>query len=59
MLDVVRKCGIPDKHAGNGIYIFVYYMNNCSTVTVNTPDLKRLMVRHVKRKKNTVLFNNW
>jgi hypothetical protein len=59
MLDVVRKCGIPDKHAGSGIYIFVYYMNDCSTVTVGTPDLKRLGIRHVKQKKTTVLFNNW
>ena len=59
MLDVVRKCGIPDKHAGSGIYIFVYYMNDCSTVTVGTPDLKRLGIRHVKQNKTTVLFNNW
>jgi len=59
VLDVVRKCGIPDKHAGSGIYIFVYYMNDCSTVTVGTPDLKRLGIRHVKQKKTTVLFNNW
>jgi hypothetical protein len=59
MLDVVRKCGVPDKHAGSGIYIFAYYMNDCSTVTVGTPDLKRLGIRHVKQKKTTVLFNNW
>jgi hypothetical protein len=59
MLDVVRKCGVPDKHAGSGIYIFVYYMNDCSTVTVGTPDLKRLGIKHVKQKKTTVLFNNW
>jgi hypothetical protein len=59
MLDVVRKCGTPDKHAGSGIYIFVYYMNDCSTVTVDTPDLKRLGIRHVRQKKTTVLFNNW
>lgn len=32
MLDVVRKCGIPDRHTGSGIYIFVYYMDDCSTV---------------------------
>jgi hypothetical protein len=59
MLDVVRKCGIPDQHAGSGIYIFVYYMDDCSTVTIGTPDLKRLAIRHVKEKKTTVLFNNW
>jgi hypothetical protein len=59
MLDVVRKCGIPDKHAGSGIYIFVYYMNDCSTVSVGTPDLKRLGIRHVKHGKTTVLLGNW
>ena len=58
MLDVIRKCGIPDRHAGSGIYIFVYYMDDCSTVTVGTPDLKRLAIRHVKQEKTTVLFNN-
>jgi hypothetical protein len=59
MLDVVRECGVPDQHAGSGIYIFVYYMDDCSTVTVGTPDLKRLAIRHVKRKKTRVLFNAW
>jgi hypothetical protein len=59
MLDVVKKCGIPDQHTGSGIWIFVYYMNDCSTVMVGTPDLKRLGIRHVKQKKTTVLFNNW
>jgi hypothetical protein len=59
MLDVVRKCGMPDQHAGSGIYIFIYYMADCSTVTVGTPDLKQLTIRHVKQKKRTVLFNNW
>jgi hypothetical protein len=59
MLDVVRKCGMPDKHEGSGIYIFVYYMNDCSTVSVGTPDLKRLGITHVKRGKATVLLGNW
>ena len=59
MLDVVRKCGVPDQHTGSGIYIFIYYLNDCSTVTVGTPDLKRLEIRHGKQKKTTVLFNNW
>jgi hypothetical protein len=58
MLDVVKKCGIPDKHAGSGIYIFVYYMNDCSTVSVGTPDLKRLGIRHSKHGKTTVLLGN-
>ena len=59
MLDVVKRCGVPDQHAGSGIYIFVYYMNDCSTVTVGTPDLKRLSVTHAKQKKTNVLFKNW
>jgi hypothetical protein len=59
MLDVVRKCGMPDQHAGSGIYIFIYYMHDRSTVTVGTPDLKRLAIRHVKQKRTTVLFKNW
>lgn len=48
MLDVVRKCGMPDQHTGSGIWIFVYYMNDCSTVTVGTPDLKRLGIRELR-----------
>ncbi|SRR6266404_1468045 len=59
MLDVVKKCGIPDKHTGSGVYIFVYYMNDCSTVSVSTPDLKRLAISHVKHGKTTVLLDNW
>jgi hypothetical protein len=59
MFDVVRKCGIPDRHAGSGIYIFAYYMNDCSIVTVGTPDLKRIGIRHVKQKKTTVLLDSW
>jgi hypothetical protein len=59
MPDVVRKCGIPDKHMGSGFYIFVYYMADCSTVSVITPDLKRLGIRHGKHGKETVLFNDW
>jgi hypothetical protein len=59
MIDVVRKRGVPDQHTGSGIWIFVYYMNDCSTVTVGTPDLKQLQIRHVKQKKTAVLFNNW
>ncbi len=59
MIDVVRKCGIPDRHTGSGVYIFVYYMSDCSIVTVGTPDLKRISIRHAKKRKTTVLFGNW
>jgi hypothetical protein len=59
MLDVVRKCGVPDKHLGSGVYIFGYYMSDCSVVSVSTPDLQRLVVKHVKHGKTTVLLSNW
>jgi hypothetical protein len=58
MIDVVRKCGIPDKHVGSGVYIFVYYMSDCSTVSVGTPDLQHLGISHVKRGKTTVLLSD-
>jgi hypothetical protein len=57
MLDVVRKCGIPDKHMGSGGYIFGYYMADCSTVSISTPDLKRLGISHVKHGKATTLLS--
>ncbi len=59
MIDVVRKCGIPDKHLGSGVYIFVYYMKDCSVVSASTPDLQRLVMNHVKRGKAIVLLSNW
>ncbi|HEY3293587.1 MAG TPA: hypothetical protein VGJ85_08200 [Candidatus Nanopelagicaceae bacterium] len=59
MVDVVKKCGKPDNVTGSGISIFVYYMDDCSRVTIGTPDLKRLSIKHMKRKKTTVLFDNW
>ncbi len=59
MVQVVKKCGIPDKHLGSGIYIFGYYMSDCSIVSVGTPDLKHITVKHVKHGKTIVLFDNW
>jgi len=56
MIDVVRKCGIPDKHVGSGVYIFVYYINDCSTVSVGTPDLRHLGISHVKQGTTTILL---
>ncbi len=56
MTDVVRKCGVPDKHLGSGVYIFVYYMNDCSMVGVATGDLQHLRITHIKRSKSTVLL---
>lgn len=56
MTDVVQKCGIPDVHLGSGRYIFVYYLNDCSVVSVSTGDLQRLEITHIKRAKATVLL---
>jgi hypothetical protein len=58
MIDVVRKCGLPDKHMGSGVYIFVYYMNDCSTVSVGTSDLRELGISHVKQGTSTVLLSS-
>ena len=51
MIDVVRKCGLPDKHLGSGVYIFVYYMNDCSTISVGTPDLQHLGISRENRAR--------
>jgi hypothetical protein len=50
MVDVVRKCGIPDKHQGSGAYIFVYYMADCSVVSIRTPDLQHLTINHESKR---------
>ncbi len=57
MIDVVRKCGIPDEHQGSGIYIFVYDMADGSIVVVGTGDLQRLnYVDHIEKHKSTHLL---
>jgi hypothetical protein len=38
MIDVVRRCGIPDEHQGSGIYIFPYDLDDGSLVAVRTAD---------------------
>jgi len=40
MIDVVRKCGIPDEHQGSGIYIFLYDMDDGSLVAIGTADFE-------------------
>ncbi len=57
MVDVVRRCGIPDEHQGSGIFIFVYDMDDGSLVAVGTPDLKRLFyVDHLVGKTGESLL---
>jgi len=33
-------------------------MNDCSTVSISTPDLQRLVMKHMKQGKSTVLLSN-
>jgi hypothetical protein len=39
---VVEKCGRPDEELGSGVYIFVWYLADGSTISVNTPYLWRI-----------------
>jgi hypothetical protein len=59
MVDVVRKCGLPDEHQGSGIYIFVYRLQDGGSVMIGTADLKSLIyARHVdKSGKSTSLIS--
>jgi hypothetical protein len=61
MVDVVKRCGIPDEHVGSGIYIFVYHLRDGGSVAVGTPDLKRLFdVTHTDANgKSSTLFANF
>ena len=60
MTDLVEKCGIPDRHfRTKNIHRFNYFMNDCSTVEVSTPDLQRLGISHEKHGTSTLLLNNW
>jgi len=39
---VVNECGRPDEEAGSGIYIFIYHLQDHSTVVIGTRYLDRL-----------------
>ncbi|MBE2181683.1 MAG: hypothetical protein IAE97_14550 [Chthoniobacterales bacterium] len=43
MVDVARLCGIPDEHHGSGIFIFIYRLQDGSTVAIGTGDLEHLL----------------
>ena len=49
MVDVVRKCGLPDEDQGSGIHIFIYHLRDGSAVSVITGDLKTLHIAHVDK----------
>jgi hypothetical protein len=57
MVDVARKCGIPDEHQGSGIYIFLYDMDDGSVVAIGTADLKKLLyMNHIENSKSSSLL---
>ena len=57
MVDVVRKCGIPDEHQGSGIYIFLYAMDDGSVVAVGTADLTKLLyMNHIENSTSSSLL---
>lgn len=39
---VVEKCGRPDEEIGSGVYIFVYHLQDGSTVAIGTSSLSRI-----------------
>jgi len=54
MVDVVRKCGLPDELQGSGIYIFIYRLQDGTTVRIGTANLKSLLhVQHVDKSGKT------
>ena len=57
MIDVVRKCGVPDEHQGSGIFIFLYDLEDGSVVAVGTGDLKRLLyIHHIANGRGSSLL---
>jgi hypothetical protein len=57
MIDVVRKCGIPDQHQGSGIFIFLYDMDDGSFVAIGTADLKKLLyINHIENTRASSLL---
>jgi len=57
MVDVVKKCGIPDEHQGSGIYIFLYDMDDGSLIAVGTADLKKLLyMNHIENSRSSSLL---
>jgi hypothetical protein len=57
MVDVVKKCGIPDEHQGSGIYIFLYDLDDGSVVAIGTADLNKLLyVDQIETGKSSTLL---
>lgn len=57
MLDVAKKCGVPDERRGSGISIFVYRLHDGSSVNIGTPDMSHLFyMNHVTASGSKSLF---
>ena len=56
----VEKCGRPDEEVGSSIYIFVWDLDDGSTVSIGTPYLERidyLLLTDTSGKKSLLLGN--
>lgn len=57
MLDIVKKCGVPDENRGSGISIFVYRLRDGSSVNIGTGDMSHLFyMNHVTTTGSKSLF---
>lgn len=57
MLDIAKKCGVPDERRGSGIGIFVYRLRDGSSVNIGTPDMNHLFyMNHVTTTGSKSLF---
>ena len=57
---VVEKCGRPDEEVGSGMYIFLWHLDDRSTVSIGTPYLERidyLLLTDTSGKKSLLLGN--
>ena len=54
MYTVVQKCGRPDEERGSGLYVFVYHLQDGSSVLISTPYLTRIgYVTYTDRSGNS------
>jgi PBP1b-binding outer membrane lipoprotein LpoB len=54
MYAVVDKCGRPDQEMGSGIGIFIYHLEDKSTVTIRYTDINHIQdIEHVDKSGKT------
>ena len=61
MKRIIKLCGEPEKDIGSGIHIYVYELEDGSSVWVGTPDRKRIIyVTHVLPDgEKRVIIQTW